>query len=74
MQQDHTPITWLKEIAAALQWPAVVTAAFCLGRYVNDLEHRISKAESRLEVLVERHLPAVHRALAEIRGLLMPKR
>lgn len=72
MQEQHTtPLAWLQSWAIALQWPVIVLAAFWLGRYVQKLEMRVAKAESRIEVLVERHMPAIHRALAEIRGLLM---
>jgi len=72
--QEHTPTAWLQYALSALQWPFVVVAAFALGRYVAMLETRVSKAESRLEALIERHMPAIHKALAEIRGLLMGQR
>lgn len=71
LQTLSTPLTWLQTIITALQWPFVVIAAFGLGRYITLLENRVSKAESRIEALVERHMPAIHKALAEIRGLLM---
>lgn len=66
----HSPFAWLRELISALQWPVIVGASFWLGRYVQELEHRVSKAESRIEALVERHMPSIHRALAEIRGML----
>lgn len=70
-EQHSSPLDWLQSIAAALQWPGIVAASFWLGRYVRSLEVRVASAESRLEQLIERHMPAVHRALAEIRGLLV---
>ena len=71
MQQDTgTPITWLQHITAALQWPVIVIAAFWLGRYVKGLESRVLSAESNVKALIERHLPHVHRALADIKGKL----
>ncbi len=68
--QHATPLQWLQTVAMALQWPVIVAAAFWLGRYVQRLETRLSKAESNLSALIERHMPAIHRALAEIRGML----
>jgi len=71
-EEQHTsPPGWIQSWALALQWPVIVFAAFWLGRYVQRLEMRVAKAETRIEALVERHMPAIHRALAEIRGLLM---
>ena len=70
--QEHTsPISWIASVATALQWPVIAAAAFWLGRYVRELEMRVVKAESNITALLERHMPAIHRALAEIRGLLM---
>lgn len=71
MTEEHSPITWIQATATALQWPVIVIGAFWLGRYVQKLEMRVSKAESYIQLLVERHMPAVHRMLAEIRGLLI---
>ena len=71
IQENLAPLTWIGRVLTALQWPVIVVAAFWCGRYVQKLEMRVTKAESRLESLVERHMPAIHRALAEIRGLLM---
>lgn len=72
LQDSHTsPLAWLQTFAINLAWPVVTFAAFWLGRYVQKLEMRVTKAESRIESLVERHMPAIHRALAEIRGLLV---
>lgn len=70
MFQTQPPLSWLKDIAGSIQWPLVVGASFWVGRIVKDLEVRLSKAESSLESLTHRHMPAIHRALAEIRGLL----
>jgi SMC interacting uncharacterized protein involved in chromosome segregation len=71
MQEQHTsPLSWIEAVATGLQWPVILVAAFWLGRYVQKLEMRVVKAESRIESLVERHMPAIHRALAEIRGML----
>lgn len=67
---EHSPIPWLQSVATALQWPVVTAAAFWLGRYVKDLEQRLAKSEATLTALVERHMPAIHRALAEILGRL----
>jgi hypothetical protein len=64
-------MSWLQAVGNALQWPGIVLAAFWVGRYVRELEMRVSKAEENIHALIERHLPAVHRALAEIRGLLI---
>lgn len=72
--QEHAPLTWLQAMINGLQWPVIVAAAFWLGRYVRDLEQRLVKAESNLTALIERHMPAIHRALAEIRGLLVGSR
>ena len=72
IQEQHTtPLSWVQSWATVLQWPVIVFAAFWLGRYVQKLEMRVAKAESYIQILVERHMPAIHRALAEIRGLLM---
>jgi hypothetical protein len=71
LQDQHpAPLGWLQSILSALQWPGIVAIAFWLGRYVRELELRVTKAEENVQALIERHLPAVHRALAEIRGLL----
>jgi hypothetical protein len=72
MQEQHTsPLTWLQSWAMAMGWPVIVLAAFWIGRYVQRLEMRVDRAEKRITDLVERHMPALHRALAEIRGLLI---
>lgn len=71
---NSTPLTWLQRIVSALQWPVIVIAAFWLGRYVQRLEVRVTKAEAYIQSLMERHMPAIHNALAEIRGLLIGKR
>ncbi len=70
-EQHASPLTWLQSAALAMQWPVIVIASFWLGRYVQKLEMRVAKAESSITAIVERHLPQIHRALAEIRGLLM---
>jgi hypothetical protein len=75
IQEQHpAPLGWLQAVIPALQWPGIVLAAFWLGRYVRALEMRAVKAEENVKALLERHLPAVHRALAEIRGLLLTRR
>ncbi len=72
MNEQHTsPLEWLYAAALTMRWPVIVTAAFWLGRYVRGLELRVARAETRLEQLIERHMPAIHKALAEIRGLLV---
>lgn len=70
--QEHTaaPLTWLQHLAANLQWPVIVVAAFWLGRYVHGLEVRVQNAERNVRDLIERHLPHVHRALAAVNGKL----
>jgi hypothetical protein len=73
-ETQPTPLSWLRQITDALQWPVIVTAAFWLGRYIHALEERITKAESNVSAIVERHLPAIHNALSEIRGLLQSRR
>jgi hypothetical protein len=70
-EQHASPFGWLQSWAIALQWPVIVLAAFWLGRYVQRLEMRVSKAETNIQMLIERHMPAIHKALAEIRGLLI---
>jgi hypothetical protein len=75
MQDQHTsPLGWVQAAVLALQWPVIVVAAFWLGRYVHGLEVRVLRAETRLEQLLERHMPAIHKMLAEIRGLLVGAR
>ena len=72
MQEQHaSPLNWLQTWAVNMGWPIVVVAAFWVGRYVQKLEMRAAKLESHLDSLTGRHMPAVHRALAEIRGLLV---
>lgn len=70
--QEHSaaPVSWLQQVAANLQWPVIVVAAFWLGRFVKGLEARVATAEKNVKDLIERHLPHVHRALAEIKGKL----
>ena len=69
--QNTSPFGWLQSWAFNMGWPIIVIAAFWVGRYVQRLEMRVTKAENHIQALIERHLPAVHRALAEIRGLLI---
>ena len=69
-EQHASPLGWIQTAASALQWPVIVIAAFWLGRYVQKLEMRVAKAEQNLSMLMERHVPAIHRMLAEIRGLV----
>jgi len=69
-----TPTNYLIGVLSALQWPVVVIAAFALGRSMSKLESRVLKAEKSLSDLMERHLPHIHNALAEIRGLLLKGR
>lgn len=72
MQDTHiTPLDWLRDVATNLAWPIIVGSAYWLGRYVQKAEMRAVKAEQYLNVLVERHMPAIHRALAELRGMLV---
>jgi cystathionine beta-lyase/cystathionine gamma-synthase len=78
IQQSHSPLEWIQEWAMHMGWPAVCIGAFLLGRYVKALEHRVDNAEKKLEKLtevvteiVERHLSHIHRALSEIRGLII---
>ncbi|HZP06762.1 MAG TPA: hypothetical protein VFB43_17820 [Terracidiphilus sp.] len=66
-----SPLGWFQLWAINMGWPVVTLAAFWLGRYVQKLEMRVAKAESRIELLVDRLMPAVFKALAEIRGLLL---
>lgn len=73
-EQHVSPMALLQSWAVAMQWPVIVLAAFWLGRYVQKLEIRVAKAESSIKALVDRHMPAIHQALAEIRGLLMGQR
>jgi hypothetical protein len=69
--QAQGPVTWLQGWASTLGWPIVVALAFWLGRIFQKVSTRAAKAEARIESLTDRHVPAIHRALAEIRGLLM---
>lgn len=72
MQEQHaSPLGWFQTWALNMGWPVVVIAAFWLGRYMQKVETRVVKAEARIESIVTRHLPAIHNALAEIRGLLI---
>ena len=71
MQTDlKNPLSWL----SSMQWPAVVIGAFYLGRTIANLEKRIFQADKNLSDLVSIHFPAIHNALAEIRGLLGGRR
>ena len=70
MAQSPSPLSWITDALKALQWPAIAIAAFWLGRYVQKLETRVINAEGHLKALIERHLPHVHRALAELKGKL----
>ena len=65
-----SPFAWLQSWAWNMGWPVVVMAAFWLGRYVQRLETRVHKTEQNIKTLLERHMPAIHNTLAEIRGLL----
>ena len=69
--QSPMPMSWLRDIATTLQWPALVAAAFWGGRHLQDLETRLEKSEAKLAMIVERHMPAIHKALARIEGLLI---
>ena len=73
-QSNPSPLSWLQQITTALQWPVIVFAAFWLGRSVTKLETRVAKAEKSMQDLIERHMPHIHNALAEIRGLLQGRR
>lgn len=73
-QSSSTPLTWLQQITTALQWPVVVIAAFWIGRSITKLEVRVLRAEKSMSDLLERHMPHVHNALAEIRGLIQGMR
>ncbi len=70
-EEHNSPLGWLQAFITDLAWPLVVVAAFWLGRYVQKLEMRVAKAETNITMLIERHMPAIHKALAEIRGLLI---
>jgi hypothetical protein len=77
MQTDHTsplPLGWLQTFAINLAWPVVVLGAFWIGRFVQRLEMRVSKAETDMKSLMERHLPAIHNALSELLGLMRGRR
>lgn len=79
---QSNPIDWAKaKVIAEATWPVLVGAAFWVGRLVAKLEQRLAKAEGKLDTtlrlldtVINRHLPAVHKALAEIRGLLTVRR
>jgi hypothetical protein len=71
MHNDYTsPLAWLLAALDSLKWPALVYSAFWLGRRVERLEHRILSAEANIKTLIDRHLPHVHKALADLRGKL----
>jgi len=72
--QTQTPISYVTSVIAALQWPVVVFAAFMLGRSMTKLEARGLKAEKNVSDLIERHMPHIHNALAEIKTLLLSGR
>lgn len=67
---NNTPLTWLQWVVTTLQWPFIVIAAFWVGRLIAKLEMRAIKAESNVTALIERHMPSLHNALSEIRGML----
>jgi hypothetical protein len=73
-ENEPAPLSWLRQIIGEIQWPVIVAASFWVGRYVRELEMRVSKTEDNVQALVERHMPTIHRALAEIRGLLTSRR
>lgn len=65
-----SPVSWIQSLLNGLQWPAICVFIFWLGMYVQLLKTRVTAAETNLKALIERHLPHVHRALAEIKGKL----
>ena len=71
MQDHNTPLDWMRLALTNMGWPIVVGGAYWIGRYVQKAEMRAVKAEQYLTSLVERHMPAIHRALAELRGLIV---
>jgi hypothetical protein len=60
----------MERLIHTLTWPVVVAFAFWAGRYVQKLEARVLTAERNVKNLIERHMPAVHRALGDIAGAL----
>ena len=71
--QQGQPLGWFQHVLVVLQWPTVCVLAFWLGRKFEKAILRAERAEQRITSIIERHLPAIHRALAEIRGLLIGK-
>lgn len=81
MIEDRSPLSWFQEWAMHMGWPAITLAAFMLGMYVKGIQHRLEVAEGKLtklsetvQEIVERHLSAIHRTLAEIKGMIGGRR
>lgn len=79
--QTPEPLGWITKLITSLQWPVIVLAAFWLGKTMSKLEVRVLQAEKNMKDMIERHLPHIHKALAElkegvmeIRGLLTGRR
>lgn len=72
--QTPNPTPWFVSTLQALQWPVIVVAAFFVGRAVAKIESRINKAEKSLSDLIERHMPHIHNALSELRGITQGRR
>ena len=67
MQTTSNPSNWFVTACSALQWPVIVVAAFWLGRGMSKLENRVLKAEKNMQDIIERHLPHIHQALADLK-------
>ena len=70
-EPGHSLWTWLQYVGTAWEVPGLVFAAFWIGRMYTKLEARVAKAESQVDSLVTRHMPSIHKALAEIRSVLV---
>jgi hypothetical protein len=73
MQMQPSPFEWVVRALAEIKWPALVVGSYFLGRKIQQIESRLAKAESHLDNIVTKHMPALYRALGEIRSLIMYK-
>lgn len=70
MDRTPTPFQWLWLTLCAAGWPVIVVLAYRLGRYIERVETRLKKVETGVTSMLERHLPSIHQALSEIRGMM----
>ena len=66
----QAPLNYVKDAATALQWPIVVIAAYYLGCVTTNLKSRLTKAETNLAELLNKHMPALHKVASDIQAKL----